>query len=180
MKVHVAENLIAQCNSLSRVAALENAPRTQRKDSTAFEPYHGSCRDKEDHVANYPDFTFEHLAINVPDRDAAERWYVENLNLRVVRSVPGAMSFLADASGRVVLELYANDSVARMDFSSLHYLTLHLAFAVHDIRAAAADLTAAGAAVVDDYRVAGDDELMMLRDPFGVYIQLVHRKQPMV
>ena len=30
MKVHVAENLIAQCNSLSRVAALENAPRTQR------------------------------------------------------------------------------------------------------------------------------------------------------
>ena len=131
-------------------------------------------------MTDYPDFTFEHLALNVADKQPAERWYVENLNLRVVRSVPGAASFLADAAGRVVLELYANDSAARLDFANQHFLSFHLAFAVHDIKATAQQLIEAGAQIAEDYRVAGDDELMMLRDPFGVCIQLVHRTQPMV
>ena len=130
-------------------------------------------------MADYPDFTFEHLAINVADKDAAERWYVENLNLRVARSVPGVMCFLADVTGRVVLELYAKDAVDRLDFANQHCLTFHLAFTVNDIKSAARSLIEAGAQNADDYRIAGEDELMMLRDPFGVCIQLVHRKQPL-
>ncbi len=118
---------------------------------------------------------FEHVALNVPDRDAAVAWYVEHLGLHVVREVPGAMAFLADAGGTVVFELYNNENAGRIDFAATDPLALHVAFEVEDPRAAAEELVAAGATVAEKYKEVGDDSMIMLRDPYGVGLQLVRR-----
>lgn len=125
------------------------------------------------------DFTFEHLALNVKDKERAERWYTTNLNLKAVVSIPGDKSFLADPTGRVCLEIYQKDEADILDFDAYHPLTLHLAFHVRDVEAAAENLLNAGATVEEAMKEVDGDQLMMLRDPFGVAIQLVHRKRPM-
>jgi catechol 2,3-dioxygenase-like lactoylglutathione lyase family enzyme len=126
-----------------------------------------------------PNLTFEHLALNVEDKGMAERWYTAFLNLRVVRSVPDGPSFLADQSGRVVLELYSRDDTPRLNFAQTEPLTMHLAFHVHDVEGTAENLMNAGATVAEPMKQAGGDEMIMLRDPFGLPIQLVHREQEM-
>ncbi len=125
-------------------------------------------------------FTFEHVAINVRDREPVERWYRENLGLKAVRSVPGSMVFLADSGGRVVFELYANPTMPVTDFPSIHPLTFHVAFAVEDVDAAARDLVAAGATIFEAAKVVNGDRMIMLQDPFGMGLQLVRRTAPMV
>ena len=53
---------------------------------------------------------FEHFAINVEDPPAVAAWYVEHLQMQIVRHVgePTHMHFLADSTGRVMMELYNN------------------------------------------------------------------------
>ena len=126
-----------------------------------------------------PDFTFEHIALNVIDRERAEKWYVDNLGLAIVRSLPGGACFLADPTGRVVFELYANPAQASLDFGPLHPLTFHIAFVVSNPSKEAARLTAAGAQVVEDLKTVNGDMMIMLRDPFGMGLQLMKRKDPM-
>ena len=131
-------------------------------------------------MGTYPDFTFAHTGLNVSDRDACAAWYTEHLNLKVVRSVPGNMIFLADQTGRVVLEIYSNPAAPVLDFTDIHFLSLHLAFLVEDPDGKAKELIAAGATVAEEYKVTDvEDRMIMLRDPFGVCIQLIKRKEPM-
>jgi len=118
---------------------------------------------------------FEHIGINVADRDAVVGWYVENVGLTVVRDVPGKMAFLADSRGIVMLEVYSNPKVERLAFEETGALALHIAFEADDPEAAARELVEAGATVVDAYKTAGEDSLVMLRDPFGIPIQLIKR-----
>ena len=122
---------------------------------------------------------FEHFALNVKDKSGAEEWYTKHLGLSVVRSVPGNMSFLADSGGRVILEIYQKDEDV-LPYGDLHPLTLHVAFAVDDVAAEVKHLEAAGATLVDGPTQVKGDTLAMLKDPFGLSIQLVHRKDPMV
>ena len=129
------------------------------------------------------DFRIEHLALNVPDPVAMAKWYVQHLAMRVVRTGGGDVHghFLADASGSVTLEIYRNPKAPVPDYAAQHPLTLHLAFNVDDVRAARDALCAAGAAVCEDYTVADTgDEMAMLRDPWGVPIQLMRRARPML
>ena len=105
---------------------------------------------------------------------------VENLGLSIVRKVPGNMTFLADPGGRPVLELYSNPSAGVMDFSGTHFLSMHLAFLVADPQAIADKLCAAGAKVVEPFKVTdAGDRMVMLKDPFGISIQFIRRARPM-
>ena len=122
---------------------------------------------------------FEHIGLNVSDKDAAVGWYVENLGLSVVRDVPGKMAFLADAGGIVILEIYSNENAGRLDFAATDPLAVHLAFEVDDPEEAARRLQEVGATVHDPPKRAGDDSMVMLRDPFGLALQLVHRGRRM-
>jgi glyoxylase I family protein len=125
----------------------------------------------------------EHVAINVPDPLALSRWYVENLGLTVVRRFMEAPwgHFLADDGGRVMLEIYGNEQAPQHDFKADHPAMLHFAFVSNDVEADVRRLVAAGATQVGgiDRPVSGD-VLAMLRDPWGVCIQLVRRAQPML
>jgi catechol 2,3-dioxygenase-like lactoylglutathione lyase family enzyme len=125
----------------------------------------------------------EHVAINVPDPLSLARWYVEHLGLKVVRRFMQAPwgHFLADDGGRILLEIYGNESAPRHDFPSQHPAMLHFAFVSNDVGADVKRLVGAGATLVGSIeRSDGGDELAMLRDPWGVCLQLVKRAQPML
>lgn len=123
---------------------------------------------------------FEHFALNVPDARAAAAWYVAHLGLKVLRAGAEApyTHFLADDTGRVFLELYTNPIDAIPDYAAQHPLRLHFAFAVSDARAEGARLRQAGASLTKEETLADGSLLLMLRDPWGVSVQLCQRARP--
>lgn len=125
----------------------------------------------------------EHLALNVPDALNMARWYVEHLGLKVKRRTVEApwVHFLADDSGTVMLELYQNPDAPALDFPAIQPPALHLAFLSRDLPADVRRLTQAGATIVADvHTLATGDTFAMLRDPWGLPVQLVSRKTPMI
>lgn len=125
---------------------------------------------------------FEHFGINVPDAAAMATWYVEHLRMRIVRAMQGAphTHFLADASGRVVMEIYSNTAAPILDYATQDPLCLHVAFAVDDAAAERDRLIASGATLVVNQTLDDGSLLVMLRDPWGVALQLCQRAAPML
>jgi catechol 2,3-dioxygenase-like lactoylglutathione lyase family enzyme len=125
----------------------------------------------------------EHVAYQVKDPVALSQWYVDHLGLTVKRAEAGPPfgRFLADDGDAVMLEFYNNPSVAQPDYWQIDPIALHIAFRADDVAAARARLIAAGATAVGDIRRAeSGDELAMLRDPWGLAVQLVRRKREMI
>jgi glyoxylase I family protein len=125
----------------------------------------------------------EHIAFQVKDSAAVADWYVKNLGFRVARHAggPGNTHFLVDDVGHVVIELYNNPTAPQPDYASMHPLLLHVAFAVDDIAAAYQRLLAVGATSFSPPETASSgDQFAMLRDPFGLPIQLVRRQTPLL
>lgn len=125
----------------------------------------------------------EHLALNVPDPLAMARWYVDHLGLTVKRRFLEAPwgHFLADDSGTVMIEIYGNAKAPALDLPNVAPAALHLAFLSQNIAADVTRLTAAGATLVSGPETAANgDGLAMLRDPWGVCLQLVKRTQSMI
>jgi glyoxylase I family protein len=121
---------------------------------------------------------FEHAALNVPDAQAMAAWWIKHCGMRYVRE-GGPPFFLADASGRTILELYSNPAAPIPDYAAQHPLVLHIAFAVQDANATRDRLVAVGATSVSDVTHADGTQLVMLRDPWGVPLQLVKRETPL-
>jgi catechol 2,3-dioxygenase-like lactoylglutathione lyase family enzyme len=124
----------------------------------------------------------EHVALDVADPVAFCDWWVKNLGFRVTLSNPGPgfCHFIVDETGKFAFEVYrAADSESAPDYSKQSPLTLHLAFLSDDVDADAARLIAAGATQVEVVHKPGFD-MAMLRDPFGVPIQLVKRGTPVL
>jgi glyoxylase I family protein len=123
---------------------------------------------------------FEHFAINVPDVRAQARWYVENLGMTVARSREDApyTHFLADETGRVIVELYSNPSAAMPDYTAQHPLVFHIAFVATDARAVRAKLEQAGAKLFVEETTPDGSLLVMMRDPWGVPLQFCQRTKP--
>ncbi len=125
----------------------------------------------------------EHVAFNVADPIAMAKWYEANLAMRTVRSVgpPTYTHFLADSSGQIMIEIYNHPKASVPDYRKIDPLILHLAFAADDVRATRTRLLQAGGTAEGEITVTDKgDELAMLRDPWGVAIQLVKRRSPML
>ncbi len=129
-----------------------------------------------------PVLNVEHVACNVADPAAMAAWYVEHLGMRVVRKISTApyIHFLADASGRAVIEIYSNAVDPVPDYAAMHPMRFHLAFAAGDPDAARAALVAAGATFVEEQALADGSRLVMLRDPWGLPLQLCKRTTPLL
>ena len=129
-----------------------------------------------------PSLNLEHVACNVADPAAMAAWYVEHLGMRVVRRSPdpSQIHFLADAAGRAVIEIYRNAADAVPDYPAMHPIRFHIAFAAADPDAARAALVAAGATLVDDRTAPDGSRLLMLRDPWGIPLQLCKRPTPLL
>ena len=124
----------------------------------------------------------EHVALLVAEPVAMARWYEEHLGMRVVRAgePPANARFLADDQGKSVLEIYAG-TPPPPPYASMDPLVLHLAFAPADVGATRARLIAAGAKPVGEVVVTPDgDQFAMLRDPWGLALQLARRARPLV
>jgi glyoxylase I family protein len=124
----------------------------------------------------------EHVALQVEDPGAFARWYTEQLGMRVVRTgePPGQARFLADDAGASILEVYAG-ALPVPDYASMDPLLLHVAFATGDVEAARRRLIEAGATAVGDVTVTpAGDRFAMLRDPWGLALQLACRVRPLL
>ena len=123
----------------------------------------------------------EHLALQIPEPAAMADWYVKHLGCTVARAggPPAHARFLM--AGPVLIEIYQNPDVPVPDYQSVHPLQLHLAFVSGNVKADRDRLLEAGAKMAEDYSTnPAGDELLMLRDPWGVGLQLVKRGTPML
>jgi len=125
----------------------------------------------------------EHTAYQVADPRALAGWYVEHLGMTIKRAQSAAPygHFLADDGDAVMLEFYANPRVTVPDYRAMDPLLLHIAFTTDDVPATRARLIAAGASPEGEVTYTdGGDVLAMLRDPWGLAVQLVRRHTPMI
>ena len=125
----------------------------------------------------------EHLALNVPDPVRMAAWYCTHLGMRVLRKQDAApfTHFIADESGRVVLELYCHIKAAIPDYRLLDPLSLHIAFMAEDVAAERQRLLAAGATSAGEIVTTDTGDVMtFVRDPWHVTVQLVKRVKPML
>ena len=86
--------------------------------------------------------------------------------------------FLADETGRVVLEIYSNRAVEMPNFANMDSLDYHLAFAVDDPEREKARLQEAGARSEESVQPSEGTKLILMRDPFGMALQLCKRAEP--
>ena len=124
--------------------------------------------------------TFEHFALNVPDSRAMAGWYIAHLGFQLARDVggPAHTVFLSDDTGRVVVELYRNDAAPVTAFEATHPLCFHFAVVSVDARADRSRLEAAGGRFVEEVTPPDGSVLIMMRDPWGVPVQLCQRARP--
>jgi glyoxylase I family protein len=125
----------------------------------------------------------EHIAFIVDDPNAVSKWYCDNLGMRQVRQGPGPffMTFLADEGDTVMFEIYDNPDVKTPDYFAQDPMVLHLAFYSDDVEGERARLIEAGATAVGDvFHREDGDVLAMLRDPWGLAVQVLSRKERML
>jgi glyoxylase I family protein len=124
--------------------------------------------------------TFEHFALNVSDARVMSRWYVEHLGFTIARSREDAphTHFLADGAGRIVVELYTNPVATITDFATAHPLSFHFAVVTSAARNECARLEKAGAKFFLEDALPDGSVLIMMRDPWGVPLQLCQRATP--
>lgn len=124
----------------------------------------------------------EHFAINVADPIAMAAWYGEHFGLTTVRKQEGGANthFLADDSGDVMLEIYNNPPDAVPDYASMNPLLLHLAFVCDNPVQKRAELELAGRSFAEEVHIKDGSHLVMMRDPWGLAIQLCKRGSTML
>ena len=125
----------------------------------------------------------EHIAFQVSDPVAMAQWYVEHLGCTVARrgGEPAFIHFLKDASGQAMIEIYRNPRVGVPDYRSMDPMLVHIAFHSGDPLADRDRLLAAGASIAEDHVVTpAGDEMLILRDPWHLPVQLVKRATPML
>lgn len=124
----------------------------------------------------------EHLALNVTDPVAMAAWYEEHLGLKIVRKIEAApyTHFLSESGGTMMLEIYNNPADQVPSYAEMDPLLIHVAFVSADPGADKAALVAAGATVVNDQHLDDGSHLVMMRDPWGLAIQLCKRGIPML
>lgn len=119
----------------------------------------------------------EHFALNVTDPVAMAKWYAEHIGLRIVRQVDETpyTHFLADSSGNILLEIYNNPPDQVPPYAEMDPLLVHVAFVSEDPEADKVALLAAGATLVEELHFDDGSHLIMLRDPWGLSVQLCKR-----
>jgi len=124
----------------------------------------------------------EHFALNVADPRQMSVWYETYLGMRVVRQITEApfTTFLADDSGRIMLEIYNNPTDEVPRYRDMNPLLVHLAFVSPNPEEDTNRLLAAGASLETDQHLADGSHLVMLRDPWGLAVQLCKRGLPML
>ena len=123
---------------------------------------------------------FEHFALNVPEPRAQAQWYVQHVGFTIARARDDEpfTHFLADETGRTMVELYANPKAPYPDYAAMPPLCFHIAVVAPDARSERARLEKAGAKLFLEDPQPDGSLLVMMRDPWGVPLQLCQRTKP--
>jgi glyoxylase I family protein len=124
----------------------------------------------------------EHVALSVPDPASGARWYADHVGCELVRaSTEGTCAhFLLLPGGGVTLELFRSPDAPVPDYREVDPLQGHLAFRTNDIEGTRSRLLDAGASAEGETTTTPEgDRYAMLRDPWGVPLQLVVRAEPL-
>ena len=124
----------------------------------------------------------EHFALNVENPPAMAAWYSEHLGMQVVRQMQEKpyTTFMADDSGSVMFEIYQNPVDEVPDYRRMNPLLVHLAFVSERPEEDKERLLKAGATLETEMRLEDGSHLVMLRDPWGLALQLCKRGKPML
>lgn len=125
----------------------------------------------------------EHLALMMEDPVSAAKWYSDNLDFTILKQmdVSPFAHFIADNSKRVMLEIFRLPDKEVPDYKLVDPAIMHLGFLVDDINEKFQKLVSSGATIVDEIIVTKNGDMVaMLRDPWGLPIQLIKRKKSMV
>ncbi len=128
------------------------------------------------------EFRPEHIMFNVPDPVAMVKWYEKNLGMVAMSKgkAPTYSTFISDPGNHMMLELGNFADFPKMEFSKVDINTMHLALVTENIKEVKKKLVGAGAVVAQDiFKTPGGDQVMVLRDPWGLPIQFVERADPM-
>lgn len=120
----------------------------------------------------------DHFALQHPAPEAVSAWLCLHFGLTVYRVSTSASRarFLKCPATGVMLEIYRQPEVTVPDYAAMAPAVLHLAFYANDIPAETARLVAAGATLAGEPgQNSAGDKFLMLRDPWGVALQLVSR-----
>ena len=122
---------------------------------------------------------FEHLRINVPDKEATARWYVENVGLEIIPSDNDLYVYVADMDHNFMLEL---SSIPRIKntYNDISIDGFHLAFEGHKSIQGVAEKMLANGGIQEGvlYTNLIGDYVMNVRDPNGFTSQLIYRVNP--
>ncbi|MDB5248904.1 MAG: ribosomal protein [Segetibacter sp.] len=124
----------------------------------------------------------EHFALNVEDPLAMAAWYEEHLGMKAVRKqeIAPYTVFLADESGRIMIEIYNNPPKEVPGYRQMDPLQVHLAYVSVNPAADKVRLEKAGATTVTELNLPDGSILIMMRDPWGLAVQLCKRGVPML
>ncbi|MGK9369455.1 VOC family protein [Melioribacter sp. Ez-97] len=123
---------------------------------------------------------FEHIALLLPDAEKAAEWYCSNLDMKIVNKGTGSI-FVTDKAKNIMFEFLINNEVKHLNFKEINALSMHIAFHVRDAEKLKKKLVDSGASIESDLTLTNSgDKIMILRDPWGVPLQFVERKNPML
>lgn len=119
---------------------------------------------------------FEHLRINVPDKEATAKWYVENVGLEIIPSNNKELVYVADKDHNFMLELSSVPNI-RNSYFDIHIDAFHMAFeGQKSIETFAEKILANGGTQEGKlYRNLIGDYVNNVRDPNGFTSQLIYR-----
>lgn len=120
----------------------------------------------------------EHFALNVPNPVDMANWYADNLGMKIMRKgmSPTFTCFVADSGKHMMLEFFHNPDFPMPDLKNIDQLSLHIAFMTDDVPAIKTKLLNAGATLLNDIKInAAGDEVVKLKDPWGLTIHFVKR-----
>ncbi len=124
----------------------------------------------------------EHIALNVPDPVGMANWYVKYCGFVVRKALtePPFTHFISERDGEGMIELYDRTDKRRWTASDFaDPLFFHLALTSIDLFGDSVRLCIAGASEIERTIDADGYGLVMLRDPFGMALQLCRRREPL-
>lgn len=124
----------------------------------------------------------EHLALIMEDPIAAAKWYSDNLGFTIIKEMDQSpfAHFIVDYSKKMLLEIFLLPDKEIPDYRKVDPAIMHLGFSVDNIEEKFQDLVSNGAIVVNEISTSGTgDKIAMLRDPWGIPIQLIKRSAPL-
>ncbi len=125
---------------------------------------------------------FEHFALNVEQPHEIADWYVRTFGCQIILKMDAEPHtvFLADANGRVFWELYRNQKAPMTNVCHSDPLVFHLAVAVDELDGTKSEVMEAGGAFIEEVRTDSGSVLLMMRDPWGIALQLCCRIPPFI